>query len=239
MTRILRLLAIALVGALFLAACGDSTSPTEPPAATQDDMSDDEMSDDEMSDDDMSDDMSDDDMSDDDTSDDDMSDDEMSDDDMTDDDMSDDDMTDDDMSEMNDLMSLITAQGDLTVLDDLIHDAGLNDTLHNDGPFTVFAPTDAAFAAYFGSMGMTAEELASDADALAALLRAHIVDGADDAEMVMGMDGQSFTTLNGNQIDVLVDGDTVTVGGATVLEYDIAAGNGVVHVIDMVLAPAG
>jgi uncharacterized surface protein with fasciclin (FAS1) repeats len=167
-----------------------------------------------------------------------MADDDMADDDMADDDMADDDMS-DEMSEMNDLMSVITGQGDLTVLDELIHAADLNGTLHNDGPFTVFAPTDAAFAAYLSAMGMTAEDLASDSDALANLLRAHIVDGTDDAEMVMGMDGQSFTTLAGTQIDVLVDGDTVSVGGATVLEYDIAAGNGVVHVIDMVLAPAG
>jgi pentapeptide MXKDX repeat protein len=225
MIRIPRLLAIALAGALFVAACGDSTSTTEPPAATQDEMADDEMADDEMADDEMADDE--------------MADDEMADDEMADDEMADDEMADDEMAEMNDLMSVIIGQGDLNVLDELIHAAGLNDTLHNDGPFTVFAPTDAAFAAYFNAMGMTAEDLATDADALADLLRAHIVDGTDDAEMVMGMDGQSFPTLAGSQIDVLVDGDTVTVGGATVLEYDIAAGNGVVHVIDMVLAPAG
>ena len=251
----LRFLALLVAGAIALTACGgddaiDDTQPeagaqtTEAPDTSDDNMSDDEMSDDEMSDDEMSDDeMSDDEMSDDEMSDDEMSTTMMSDDEMSDDEMSDDmtdgDMTDDGMEAMNDLMSVIVGQGDLTVLDELVHAAGLQDTLHDDGPFTVFAPSDAAFAAYGDAMGMTTEELAADVDTLTALLTAHIVDGTDDADMVMGMDGQSFTTLAGTQIDVSVDGDTVTVGGATVVDYDIAADNGVVHIIDMVLAPAG
>ena len=247
----LRFLALLVAGAIALTACGgddaiDDTQSeagaqtTEAPDTSDDNMSDDEMSDDEMSDDEMSDDeMSDDEMSDDEMSDDDMSDDDnMTEDEMS-DDMTDEDMTGDGMEAMNDLMSVIVGQGDLTVLDELVHAAGLQDTLHDDGPFTVFAPSDAAFAAYGNAMGITTEELAADVDTLTALLTAHIVDGTDDADMVMGMDGQSFTTLAGTQIDVSVDGDTVTVGGATVVDYDIAADNGVVHIIDMVLAPAG
>jgi uncharacterized surface protein with fasciclin (FAS1) repeats len=249
MTRFLRPFALVLVGVLVLAACGGSASD-ESTSTTQAQVVDDQMSDDAMSDDAMSDmgddemsDMGDDEMSDmgdDEMSDDamsDMGDDEMSDDAMS--DMGDDEMSDGEMSDMNDLMSVIIAQGDLTVLDELVHAADLQGTLHDDGPFTVFAPTDAAFDAYFDSMGMTAEDLASDVDALTDLLGAHIVDGIDDAEMVMGMDGQSFTTRAGSRLDVSVDGDTVMVGGATVLDYDIAADNGVVHVIDTVLSTSG
>jgi uncharacterized surface protein with fasciclin (FAS1) repeats len=59
----------------------------------------------------------------------------------------------------------------------------------------------------------------------------------EDSEMVMGMDGQTFTTLNGAPLEVSVDGDTVMVGEATILRYDIVASNGVVHVIDTVLTP--
>jgi uncharacterized surface protein with fasciclin (FAS1) repeats len=147
-------------------------------------------------------------------------------------------MADDEMAdEMNDVMSLIVNRDDLSVLNDAIHATGLQDMFHNDGPFTVFAPTDAAFADYFGEMGMTADDLLGDVDALTALLQAHVVAGSDDSAMVMGMDGQSFTTLAGNELSVSVAGDTVTVGDATVLEYDVTADNGVIHVIDTVLTP--
>jgi uncharacterized surface protein with fasciclin (FAS1) repeats len=59
----------------------------------------------------------------------------------------------------------------------------------------------------------------------------------EDSEMVMGMDGQTFTTLNGAPLEVTVDGETVMVGDATVLRYDLSASNGVIHVIDSVLIP--
>ncbi|MEZ5297377.1 MAG: fasciclin domain-containing protein [Ilumatobacteraceae bacterium] len=230
MIRTRTALAVTVAAAITLAACGDDDSSTDTAAPVEstadDEMSDDEMSDDEMSDDEMSDDM------DDEMSDDEMSDDEMSDD--MDDEMSDD--MDDDMS-MNDVMSRIIERDDLTVLDDAIHAAGLEDTLHTGGPFTVFAPTDEAFAAYLGDMGMTADDVFADVDALTLLLQAHVVEGTDDAAMVMDMDGQSFTTLAGNDLTVTVDGDAVMVGDATIVEYDIVADNGVIHVIDTVLTP--
>jgi uncharacterized surface protein with fasciclin (FAS1) repeats len=65
----------------------------------------------------------------------------------------------------------------------------------------------------------------------------HVVAMMEDSEMVMGMDGQTFTTLNGAPLEVTVDGDTVMVGDATILRYDIQASNGVIHVIDAVLTP--
>jgi uncharacterized surface protein with fasciclin (FAS1) repeats len=151
--------------------------------------------------------------------------------------MADDQMADDDMADMNDVMSLIVGRDDLSILDDAIHAADLNDALHDDGPFTVFAPTNAAFEAYLGEMGMSAEDVLADTAALTTLLQAHIVEGTDDSAMVMEMAGQSFTTLAGNELAVVVDGEIVTVGGATVTEYDVSATNGVIHVINTVLTP--
>ena len=221
--------ALAIVAALALAACGgDSDDPVASAPIEDAEMADDDMADDDMADDDMADD---------DMADDDMADDDMADDDMADDDMSDDDMSDDDMADMNDVMSVIIGREDLSVLDDAIHAAGLNDALHNDGQFTVFAPTNAAFEAYLGEMGMSAEDVLADTETLTALLQAHVVAGTDDSAMVMDMAGQSFTTLAGNELDIVVDGDVVMVGGATVTEYDLSASNGVVHVIDTVLTP--
>ena len=231
MIRTRTALAATVAAALTLAACGDDDgNDTAAPVESVESVADDEMADDDMADDEMAgDEMADDEMADDDMADDDMADD------MADDDMADDDMA-DDMS-MNDLMSRIIDRDDLTVLDDAIHAAGLQDALHEGGPFTVFAPTDEAFAAYLGEMDMSADEVLADTDALTTLLQAHVVEGSDDAAMVMDMNGQAFTTLAGSELTIIVDGDTVMVGDATVVEYDIAADNGVIHVIDTVLTP--
>jgi pentapeptide MXKDX repeat protein len=246
--------ALAIVAALALAACGgDSEDPVASAPVEDDEMADDEMSDDEMADDEMADDemgddemgddemaddeMADDEMGDDEMADDEMADDEMADDEMADDEMADDEMADDEMADMNDVMSVIIGRDDLTVLDDAIHAAGLNDTLHNDGPFTVFAPTNEAFAVYLGEMGMSAEDALADTETLTTLLQAHVVAGTDDSAMVMDMAGQSFTTLAGNELAIVVDGDVVMVGGATVTVYDLSASNGVIHIIDTVLTP--
>ena len=249
--RARRLLALLVAAALVLAACGGDDD--DPVAAASDDataeVSDDEMSDDEMAEDEMSDDemMSDEEMSDDEMmSDEEMSDDEMmSDEEMSDDEMMSDEemadgemMSDDDMAEaMNDLMSVIIGRGDLSILDDAVHAADLQDVLHDEGPFTIFAPTNAAFEAYLGQMGMSADEALADADTLAALLQAHIVSGTNDASMVVDLAGGTLTTLAGTELAITVDGDVVTVGDATVLEVDVVADNGVIHVIDTVLSP--
>ncbi|MEZ5165179.1 MAG: fasciclin domain-containing protein [Acidimicrobiales bacterium] len=214
---IMRLLSLVLAAVVLLTACGgddgDTTNTASDDSTVATSAPDGQMADDEMADD------------------------EMADDEMADDEMADDEMADDEMAEMNDVMSVIINQGDLSILDDAIHAAGLNDVLHNDGPFTVFAPTNAAFEAYLGEMGMSADELFADVDALTTLLQAHVVEGTDDSAMVMGMDGKSFTSLAGGELTVAVDGDTVTVGDATILEYDLTADNGVIHIIDTVLTP--
>lgn len=109
--------------------------------------------------------------------------------------------------------------------------AGLVDTLKGDGPFTVFAPTDDAFAALPEG---TVEALLEDLETLTAILTYHVVPGA-----VMSSDlsdGMMAETVNGASVTIGV-GDTVTVDGATVIQADIEASNGVIHVIDSVILP--
>jgi uncharacterized surface protein with fasciclin (FAS1) repeats len=114
--------------------------------------------------------------------------------------------------------------------------AGIMDGLHGEGPFTVFAPSNEAFTAYLGEMDMTQEEVFGDQAMLQTLLNNHVVSGmSDPAEMVMGMAGESFTSVSGLPLEVSVDGETVRINQATVVDYDIQGSNGVIHVIDQVL----
>jgi uncharacterized surface protein with fasciclin (FAS1) repeats len=136
-----------------------------------------------------------------------------------------------------DVLEVAAAEGDLDTFLEATQAAGVMEGLHGTGPFTVFAPTDDAFDAYIAQTGMSQSEVFGDAAALQRLVGQHIVDMNEDADMVMGMDGQSFTTEAGTMLDVTVDGDTVMVGGATVERYDLEATNGVVHVVDAVLVP--
>lgn len=153
-----------------------------------------------------------------------------------------DEMSDEMTGEMSDEMTddvLMTAmqRDDLTTFVAAVEAAGLGGTLRGSGPYTIFAPSNDAFLDYLGEMGMTADEALADGAALRALLEHHVVEGDDDAEMVMGMAGQSFTTLAGGELQVTVDGDIVMVGDATILRYDLHATNGIVHVVDRVLVP--
>jgi uncharacterized surface protein with fasciclin (FAS1) repeats len=161
-------------------------------------------------------------------------DDEMTDDEMTDDEMTDDEMTDD---EMGDVLEVASAEGDLGVFLAALEAAGTMDDFHGDGPFTLFIPTDQAFADYLSEAGMTQDEAFAGAEMLQALVDHHIVAMEEDADMVMGMAGESFTTMGGTSLDVTVDGETVMVGDATILRYDLHASNGIIHVIDQVLPP--
>ena len=227
--------ALAIVGALALAACGSDDNSADDAAAspaTTEAMADDEMTD-------TTDAMSDDDMSDDEMSDDEMTDttDAMSDDDMSDDDMSDD-MSEEEMAAAEgDLVIVAAGRDDLTTLVAAIEAAGLVDTLANDGPFTIFAPNDEAFVEYLGEMGMSVEDALADTTFLSTLLQGHVVEAGDDSAMVAGMVDNPFVSLAGTELPVTVDGDTITIGGAEIIEADIFATNGVIHVIDTVLAP--
>ena len=225
--------ALAIVGALALAACGSDTNSTDDAAsspATTEAMADDEMTD-------TTDAMSDDEMTDDEMTDDEMTDDEMSDDEMTDDEMGDD-MSDEEMAAAEgDIVVIAAGRDDLTTLVAAVEAAGLAGTLAGDGPFTIFAPNNAAFEAYLGEMGLTVEDALADTTFLSTLLQGHVVEAADDSSMVAGMVDNPFVSIAGTELPVTVDGDTITIGGANIVEADIFATNGVIHVIDTVLAP--
>ncbi|WP_196259968.1 fasciclin domain-containing protein [Pelagibacterium limicola] len=113
--------------------------------------------------------------------------------------------------------------------------ADLVDTLKGPGPFTVFAPTDEAFAKLPAG---TIETLLApeNKDQLIAILTYHVVAGQVMAADVANID--EATTVNGQTIAIAVDGTSVSINDATVITADIVASNGVIHVIDTVILPA-
>jgi uncharacterized surface protein with fasciclin (FAS1) repeats len=114
-----------------------------------------------------------------------------------------------------------------------VETAGLVETLSGEGPFTVFAPTNAAFAAIDEA---TLNALLADPATLEQVLLYHVVEGEVLAADVVGL--SEATTVQGQPITIMVDGETVTLNdSATVVETDITASNGVIHVIDSVLLP--
>jgi transforming growth factor-beta-induced protein len=113
--------------------------------------------------------------------------------------------------------------------------AGLVETLSSPGPFTVFAPTNDAFAALLTDLGITAEELLNSPD-LASILTYHVIAGKVTAADVVKL--SKATTVNGKDITIEVkDGNVILNGSITVIITDIMASNGVIHVIDGVLLP--
>jgi len=131
------------------------------------------------------------------------------------------------------IVDTAVAAGDFTTLVSLVQEAGLADELSGAGPLTVFAPTDEAFAAVPAD---TLEQLRSDPEALRNVLLYHVVEGAITADQVVNLD--SAPTLAGSDLAFETDGDAVLVDGATVVQPDIMASNGVIHVVDAVLIPA-
>jgi len=122
--------------------------------------------------------------------------------------------------------------GSFSTLLTAVEAAGLADTLAGEGPFTVFAPTDAAFAAIPADQ---LQALLQDKAALSEILTYHVVSGAVTSEQVVGL--SEATTVQGTTIDIEVDGERVRVDGANVVQVDIPASNGVIHVIDAVITP--
>ena len=113
--------------------------------------------------------------------------------------------------------------------------ADLIETLEGAGPFTVFAPTDSAFAAIQSDVDSLLKP--ENKAKLANILTYHVVSGAHLAADLK--DGAELTTVQGEKLKVTVNGGKVTVGGANVTAADVAASNGVVHLIDKVLLPKG
>jgi uncharacterized surface protein with fasciclin (FAS1) repeats len=144
--------------------------------------------------------------------------------------------TDDAMMEKMDIVDTAVADGRFTTLVAAVQAAGLVDTLKSEGPFTVFAPTDDAFATLPAG---TVEGLLADIPALTDILLYHVVPGKVMAADVVGLDGQSAeTALDGKSISIKVDGDKVILNdNVNVIITDIETSNGVIHVIDAVLLP--
>ena len=99
-------------------------------------------------------------------------------------------------------------------------------------------PSDGAFAAALETLGLTAEELLADTATLTSILTYHGLLGSVSAEEAIALDGQSVATINGAEIAIsVVDGAVVINDSATVIQADVLASNGVIHVIDTVLLP--
>jgi uncharacterized surface protein with fasciclin (FAS1) repeats len=124
------------------------------------------------------------------------------------------------------------AAGQFKTLASLLKQAGLANTLASKGPFTVFAPTDAAFAKVPKS---TLDALANDKEQLKAVLLYHVVKGRVTSKQVVKL--SSAKTLAGPAVRIKTTGGSVFVNGAKVTKADIGASNGVIHVINRVLIP--
>jgi transforming growth factor-beta-induced protein len=135
----------------------------------------------------------------------------------------------------SDIVDTAVAAGQFKTLAAALGAADLVEALKGEGPFTVFAPTDAAFAKLPAG---TVETLLKPENKgkLAGILTYHVVPGKVYAKQVVGLAGAK--TLNGQRVDVKVDGSTVMIDGAKVVKTDIECSNGIIHVIDAVILPA-
>ncbi|XP_023265890.1 periostin-like isoform X1 [Seriola lalandi dorsalis] len=133
----------------------------------------------------------------------------------------------------NTIQDTVEVDDDLTTLSDLAQNSGLLDKLGQPGHYTLFAPTNEAFEK-LGSDVL--ERLQSDKEVLKALLNFHLLDSIQCSEAIIA--GSSYETLEGNNIEIGCDGESLTVNGIKmVLKKDIVTTNGVIHFIDEVLMP--
>jgi len=135
------------------------------------------------------------------------------------------------MINTKDIVAIATT--DCKTLAAAVNAAGLVETLQGEGPFTVFAPTDAAFAAIQSEVDKLLKP--ENKTKLSKILTYHVVSGKAKAADLK--DGQELTTVEGGKLHVTIKDGKVTVGGAHVTTADIEASNGVIHVIDKVLLP--
>jgi len=140
----------------------------------------------------------------------------------------------DETAAKKDIVDTAVAAGSFKTLAAALKAGGLVDTLKGAGPFTVFAPTDAAFAKLPAG---TVEDLLKPENKakLVSILTYHVVPAKAMAADVAGM--TSAKTVNGKELKLHAADGKVTVGDATVTKADIVASNGVIHVIDTVLIP--
>ena len=135
---------------------------------------------------------------------------------------------------MKNIVQVAVENGNFNTLVAAVKAAGLAETLQGPGPFTVFAPTDAAFAKLPAG---TVDALLMDKEKLASILTYHVVSGKVVSADITRMHGANPTTVNGQKLDIAVRGGRVYVNGAQVTTADVSASNGVIHVIDGVLMP--
>ncbi|MCU0280301.1 MAG: fasciclin domain-containing protein [Acidimicrobiia bacterium] len=133
---------------------------------------------------------------------------------------------------LKDIVDTAVEAGSFTTLVAAVQAAGLVETLKGEGPFTVFAPTDEAFAALPEG---TVEALLADIPALTDILLYHVVAGKVMAADVVNL--TSATTVQGSDLAIVVEDGKVMINGVNVITTDIETSNGVIHVIDAVLIP--
>ena len=139
----------------------------------------------------------------------------------------------DDAAHPGDIVAVASGAGKFNTLVAAVKAAGLVETLQGKGPFTVFAPTDEAFAKL--PEGTVASLLKPEnKEKLVAILTYHVVPGKVMAADVKTMKAK---TVNGKELSLKVEDGKVTVDGARVIKTDVAAKNGVIHVIDAVILP--
>jgi len=136
---------------------------------------------------------------------------------------------------MQDIIDTAVAAGSFKTLAAAVTAAGLVDTLKGAGPFTVFAPTDDAFAKLPAG---TVEALLKDIPKLTAILTYHVVAGKVMAADVVKLDGKSATTVQGGEVTISTAGGVKLNGTSNVTKTDIECTNGVIHVIDAVILPS-
>ena len=130
-----------------------------------------------------------------------------------------------------DIVDTAAAAGSFSTLLAAAEAAGLVETLRGEGPFTVFAPTDDAFAALPEG---TVEGLLADPEALAAILTYHVIPGEVMSSALT--EGMTATTVNGADVTFTLEGGP-KINGANIVRPDVDASNGVIHVIDAVILP--
>jgi len=136
---------------------------------------------------------------------------------------------------MKSIVEIAVEAGNFNTLVTAVKAAGLAETLQGPGPFTVFAPTDAAFAELPAGV---LESLLDNTDALKSILTYHVLSGAVKSGDITRTNGAKPATVNGGTLDIVLRDGKVYVNGAQVVTADIVASNGVIHVIDSVLVPA-
>jgi len=135
---------------------------------------------------------------------------------------------------MHDIIDTAVAAGNFKTLAAALTAAGLVDTLKGTGPFTVFAPTDEAFAKLPAG---TVDALLKDVPKLKGILTYHVVSGTVMAADVMKMDGKTAKTVNGADLKISTQDGVKLNGNVHVSKTDIDCTNGVIHVVDAVLMP--